>query len=68
MPNTNVWERVTFDFLDSVASRIEGKNGRMTSTVVTKADFDVKKEQLYKRIDEGNHFRYKKSYLYEIFS
>jgi hypothetical protein len=37
--------------------RIEEKHGRLSVTVVTKADYDKNKEFLLSRIEEGPHFR-----------
>merc|ERR1712008_152563 len=57
VPNMDIWERPTFDFLESVAMRIEEKHGRLSVTVVTKADYDKNKEFLLSRIEDGPHFR-----------
>ena len=57
VPNMDIWERPTFDFLESVAMRIEEKHGRLSVTVVTKADYDQNKEFILKRIEDGPHFR-----------
>lgn len=57
VPNMDVWERATFDFLESVAMRIEEKHGRLSVTVVTKADYDQNKQFILNRIEEGPHFR-----------
>ena len=53
----DVWERPTFDFLESVAMRIEEKHGRLTVTVITKADYEKNKEFILSRIVDGAHFR-----------
>jgi len=57
VPNMDIWERPTFDFLESVAMRIEEKHGRLSVTVVTKNDYDQNKEFILKRIEDGPHFR-----------
>lgn len=53
----DIWERPTFDFLESVAMRIEEKHGRLSVTVVTKADYDKNKEFFLSRVEDGPHFR-----------
>lgn len=53
----DIWERPTFDFLESVSMRIEEKHGRLSVTVVTKSDYDQNKEFILNRIDEGPHFK-----------
>jgi hypothetical protein len=57
VPNMRVWERPTFDFLESVTMRIEEKHGRLSVTDVTKADYDRKKEIILNKIESGPHFR-----------
>lgn len=57
VPNRDVWERPTFDFLESVAMRIEEKHGRLSVTNITKSDYDQNKEFILARIEDGQHFR-----------
>jgi hypothetical protein len=54
-PNIEKWEQLTFDFLESVSRKIEEKHGRLSVTVVTKADYD--KQLFASRIEDGPHFR-----------
>ena len=56
-PNLEKWEQLTFDFLESVARKIEEKHGRLSVTVVTKADYDIQKQLFASRIEDGPHFR-----------
>jgi hypothetical protein len=56
VPNTNVWERPTFDFLESVAMRIEEKGGRMVPKVVAGEDvFRTRYQDIKDDIEDGNH-------------
>ena len=57
VPNMDLWERATYDFLESVAMRIEEKHGRLSVTNITKADYDSNKEFILNRIEDGPHFR-----------
>ena len=57
VPNMDIWERPTFDFLESVAMRIEEKHGRLSVNVVTKADYDKNKERILNRVEDGPHFK-----------
>ena len=56
-PNIENWQQLTFDFLESVARRIEEKHGRLSVTVVTKADYDKNKQLFVSTIEDGPHFR-----------
>ena len=57
-PNMEIWEQLTFDFLETVARRIEEKHGRLPVTVVTKADYDKNSLEFFvSRIDDGAHFK-----------
>ena len=58
VPNIDIWERATFDFLESVAERIEEKHGRLSVTVVTKSDYVMNKESILTKIEDGPHFKY----------
>ena len=58
VPNMDLWERPTYDFLESVAMRIEEKHGRLSVTNITKSDYDSNKEFIFNRIEDGPHFRY----------
>jgi len=57
VPNMDLWERATYDFLESVAMRVEEKHGRLSVTNITKADYDSNKEFILNRIEDGPHFR-----------
>jgi len=57
VPNMDIWERATYDFLESVAMRIEEKHGRLSVTVITKSDYDQNNEFIFNRIEDGPHFR-----------
>ena len=57
--NVHEWEAATFDFLESVALRIETKNGRLVPTVVaSEHDFNRDAEKIVEKIEAGPHFRF----------
>lgn len=53
----DVWKKPTFDFLESVAMRIEQKHGRLSVTNATKIDFDQRKKEIIHDIEAGPHFK-----------
>ncbi len=53
----DLWERPTYDFLESVTMRIEEKHGRLAVTVVTADDFQRNKNEIIRKIEDGPHFR-----------
>ena len=58
VPNMDIWKTPTFDFLESVAMRIEQKHGRLSVTNATKMDYDKNKEKILKKIEDGPHFKW----------
>jgi hypothetical protein len=56
--NLKVWETPTFDFLESVAMRIETRNGRLEPTILKSIElYKEDQEHVLTTIDNGQHFR-----------
>jgi hypothetical protein len=56
VPNQSVWQRPTYDFLESVAMRIEEKSGRMVPKVVSgEENFKNNYEKIKAEIENGEH-------------
>ena len=56
VPNQHVWERSTYDFLESVAMRIEEKGGRMVPKVVNGEDnFRKNYTSMKEDVENGEH-------------
>ena len=54
VPNMDVWERPTFDFLESVTMRIEEKHGRLPVTSTSKSDYEANKEFILNKIGRAH--------------
>ncbi len=64
VPNQTVWERSTYDFLESVAIKIEETGGRLDPKVVNGEDlFRENYESIKADIENGNHCRYVEAYI-----
>ena len=58
VPNLGVWERSTFNHLDSVVTRIEARLGRMKPWVVLGRHFlNIEMEGVRKVVETGSHFK-----------
>ena len=58
VPNQHVWERSTYDFLESVAMRIEEKGGRMAPKVVNgEENFRNNYKKMKNDIETGEHIK-----------
>jgi len=58
VPNLGVWEKSTFNHLDSVITRIEARLGRLNPWVVLGRHFlNIEMEGIRKVIESGKHFK-----------
>ena len=58
VPNLSVWEKSSFEHLDSVVTRIEARLGRLKPWVVQgRHFFNMEVESIRKVVEAGNHFK-----------
>jgi len=58
VPNLSFWERSTFDFLESIVSRIEARLGRLQPWTVQGRHFlEMEMESIRKMVENGSHFK-----------
>ena len=58
IPNMKIWEIQTFDFIESIARRIEEKYGRLKPYVIKgEGKFNETRMSILKDIEAGQHFR-----------
>ena len=58
VPNLQIWRSATFDFLESVAQRIENRHGRMRPMVIPSQErFEAGRAELVAMVEEAEHFR-----------
>ena len=58
VPNTDVWKSDTFEFLESVAQRIENLHGRLSPIVVPSlVRFRAGKAEYTAQVEAAKHFR-----------